>query len=103
MPAVLHCRSPPTSIMRRPIADAPAKRPYHRRKVGPRREPVRRDPRPEPPRVPATFVLNRSTVDVEFTPDELEFIKAMDRYKRDNRRPFPAWHEVLSVVRSPQM
>jgi hypothetical protein len=28
------------------------------------------------------------------------FKKAMDRYKRENRRPFPTWSEVLEVLRS---
>jgi hypothetical protein len=35
-----------------------------------------------------------------YSPDELEFMLAMDRYKRDNRRPFPSWSEVLGVVRA---
>lgn len=33
-----------------------------------------------------------------YTPDEVEFMLAMDRYKRVNRRPFPTWHEVLGVL-----
>jgi len=28
------------------------------------------------------------------------FMKAMDQYKRDNRRPFPTWSEVLEVLRA---
>ena len=36
----------------------------------------------------------------EYTPDEIEFMLAMDRYKRDNKRPFPTWHEVLQVLLS---
>lgn len=36
--------------------------------------------------------------DIPYTPDEIEFMKAMDQYKRDNRRPFPTWHEVLLVI-----
>lgn len=32
-----------------------------------------------------------------YAPDELEFLKAMDQYKRDNRRPFPTWSEVFAV------
>ena len=36
----------------------------------------------------------------EYTPDEIAFLRAMDQYKRDNRRPFPTWTEVLAVVRS---
>ena len=27
-------------------------------------------------------------------------MKAMDQYKRANRRPFPTWSEVLEVLRS---
>lgn len=34
----------------------------------------------------------------QYTPDQLQFLKAMDRYKRDNRRPFPTWCEVLQVL-----
>ena len=33
-----------------------------------------------------------------FTDDELEFLMAMDLWKRHHRRPFPAWHEVLGVL-----
>jgi hypothetical protein len=35
-----------------------------------------------------------------YTPDEIEFMKAMDQYKRENRRPFPTWSDVLKVVKS---
>ena len=35
-----------------------------------------------------------------YTADETEFIKAMERYKHRYNRPFPTWHEVLSVVKS---
>jgi hypothetical protein len=30
--------------------------------------------------------------------EQLEFIKAMDEYKRVNSRPFPTWTEVLDVM-----
>lgn len=36
----------------------------------------------------------------EYTAEELEFLRAMDRYKRERRRPFPAWSEVLAVLKS---
>jgi hypothetical protein len=36
----------------------------------------------------------------EYSPAEAEFVAAMDRYKREHRRPFPAWAEVLEVVRA---
>lgn len=30
--------------------------------------------------------------------EQLEFLKAMDEYKRVNSRPFPTWTEVLDVM-----
>jgi hypothetical protein len=35
-----------------------------------------------------------------YTEDELEFLKAIDLYKRQKHRPHPAWHEVLAVFKS---
>lgn len=35
----------------------------------------------------------------DLEPDEVEFLMAMDEYKRANRRPFPTWSEVLWVIR----
>jgi hypothetical protein len=35
----------------------------------------------------------------KYADDEVEFMLAMDRYKRDQRRPFPAWSEVLAVLK----
>jgi hypothetical protein len=34
------------------------------------------------------------------TDEASAFKLAMERYKRDNRRPFPTWSEVLEVLRS---
>lgn len=31
--------------------------------------------------------------------DELEFLKAMDRYKSEYQRPYPTWREVLAVLK----
>ena len=36
----------------------------------------------------------------DYSEDEIEFMKALDNYKRDNRRPFPTCCEVLNVLRS---
>ena len=36
----------------------------------------------------------------DITGDDLEFGKAMDRFKRENRKPFPTCSEVLAVVKS---
>ena len=35
----------------------------------------------------------------EMAPDVIEFITAIDAYKRTHRRPFPTWSEVLDVVK----
>ena len=44
--------------------------------------------------------IDPTTCERDYTNDEIEFMKAMDQYKRDNRRPFPTWSEVLEVLRS---
>lgn len=36
----------------------------------------------------------------QFTADEVEFMMAMDRYKREHRRPYPTWKEVYDVFKS---
>ncbi len=35
----------------------------------------------------------------EMPPDVIEFITAIDDYKRLNRRPFPTWSEVLDILK----
>lgn len=35
----------------------------------------------------------------EMQPDVLEFITAIDEYKRVHQRPFPTWSEVLDIVK----
>jgi hypothetical protein len=35
-----------------------------------------------------------------FTPDEIEFMLAMERYRRKHGRRFPTCHEVLAVLLS---
>ena len=43
--------------------------------------------------------IDPTTCERDYTNDEIEFMKAMDQYKRDNRRPFPTWSEVLEVLK----
>ncbi len=43
---------------------------------------------------------NPLTCDPDYNADETEFIKAMECYKREHRRPFPTCAEVLAVLRS---
>lgn len=42
--------------------------------------------------------VDPTTCEREYTEDEIAFMLAMDQYKRDNRRPFPTWSEVLEVL-----
>ena len=44
--------------------------------------------------------LNPITHEKDYSPAELAFLRAMDRYKRENQRPYPTWHEVLEVLLS---
>src|SRR5437667_2113789 len=44
--------------------------------------------------------VDPTTCERDYTDDEIEFMKAMDLYKRSNRRPFPTWSEVLEVCRA---
>src|SRR5262245_39862149 len=44
--------------------------------------------------------VDPTTCERDYTDDEIIFMKAMDQYKRDNRRPFPTWSEVLEVLRA---
>ncbi|AMV24567.1 hypothetical protein VT84_09240 [Gemmata sp. SH-PL17] len=52
-----------------------------------------------PPRLPKRARID-SAAAVDYTDAETEFMKAMDRYKRENRRPFPTWSEALQVALS---
>jgi hypothetical protein len=44
--------------------------------------------------------VDPTTCEKEYSDDEIDFMKAMDLYKRANRRPFPTWSEVLEVLRA---
>ncbi len=39
-----------------------------------------------------------ATHERDYENDQIHFRKAMDQYKRDNRRPFPTWSEALEVL-----
>lgn len=45
-------------------------------------------------------LIDPTTCERDYDDAETEFMKAMDRYKRENRRPFPTWSEVLEVLRA---
>jgi hypothetical protein len=44
--------------------------------------------------------VDPTTCERDYNDDEIAFMKAMDLYKRANRRPFPTWSEVLEVLHS---
>ena len=44
--------------------------------------------------------IDPTTCERDYSADEVEFMKAMDDYKRKSGRQFPTWSEVLEVVRS---
>jgi hypothetical protein len=35
----------------------------------------------------------------DLTLEEIEFVRAVDRYKRKFNRPFPTWSEVLAIIK----
>jgi hypothetical protein len=41
----------------------------------------------------------REAEEGEMTDELLEFVMAIDDYKRANKRPFPSWSEVFEVIR----
>ena len=44
--------------------------------------------------------IDPTTCERDYTEDEIEFMKAMDDYKRRSGRQFPTWSEVLEVLAS---
>jgi len=44
--------------------------------------------------------VDPTTCEKDYSDEEIIVMKAMDQYKRANRRPFPTWSEVLEVLRS---
>jgi hypothetical protein len=45
-------------------------------------------------------LIDPTTCERDYTDEETAFMKAMERFKRENRRPFPTWTEVLEVLHS---
>ncbi len=45
-------------------------------------------------------LIDPTTCERDYTEEETLFMKTMERYKRENRRPFPTWSEVLEVLAS---
>ncbi len=44
--------------------------------------------------------IDPTTCERDYSDGEIEFMRAMDDYKRKSGRPFPTWSEVLEVITS---
>jgi hypothetical protein len=44
--------------------------------------------------------IDPTTCERDYSGDEIEFMQALDQYKRDNGRMFPTCSEVLEVIRA---
>lgn len=44
--------------------------------------------------------IDPTTCERDYSDGEIEFMRAMDDYKRKSGRPFPTWSEVLEVIMS---
>ena len=51
-------------------------------------------------KVPRRRQIDPTTCERDYSDEEIEFMRSMDQYKRENRRPFPTWSEVLEVLRA---
>lgn len=52
------------------------------------------------PKGPRRRFIDPTTCDRDYQTEELEFMQALDRYKRASGRMFPTCSEILEVVRS---
>ena len=100
-------------LMKEHEADLPAaiNRRIHNRRIGSDRRkvaagkaetPFKGEERRQTPRrkVERRRMIDPTTCERDYSLDEVEFMKAMDDYKRKSGRMFPTWSEVLEVVRS---
>jgi hypothetical protein len=62
--------------------------------------PERRQPTERREKVERRRMIDPTTCERDYSNDEIEFMKAMDEYKRKSGRMFPTWSEVLEVVRA---
>lgn len=44
--------------------------------------------------------IDPTTCERDYDEDEIEFMKAIEDYKRDFARPFPTWTEILEVMKA---
>ena len=53
-----------------------------------------------PPWNKTDAVSSGTNVGAEYSADEVEFMMAMEKFKREKKRPFPKCSEILEVLRS---
>ena len=51
-------------------------------------------------KAPRRRQIDPTTCERDYSPEELEFMQAMDAYKRSNGRMFPTCSEVLEVIKA---
>lgn len=51
-------------------------------------------------RLPKRRMVDPTTCERDYDAESIGFMKAMEAYKRDYRRPFPTWSEVLEVFKA---
>jgi hypothetical protein len=84
------------TISRRVNSDRRAK-PERRQRV--EKPPVERRAMPDRrQKVERRRQIDPTTCERDYTTAEIEFMTAMDKYRRESGRPFPTWSEVLEVV-----
>ena len=81
---------------RRVPSDRRAK-PERRQRVE-KAEHERREGRERREKVERRRQIDPTTCERDYTDAEIEFMTAIDRYRRSSGRPFPTWSEVLEVL-----
>lgn len=63
------------------------------------RRPAPHSQAPRTPRGTRRRLVDPTTCERDYRPEELEFMQALDRYKRTSGRMFPTCSEILEVLR----
>jgi hypothetical protein len=85
----------------KPSSKSAARKSHSTPKAAKKKPNVARTSKPRPvPSTPRNLPAAAPTSPIELSAEALEFINAIDAYKRLRRRPFPNWSEVFEVVKS---
>jgi len=89
------------AVDRRRAAASEAHSPAEQRSAAPRsaeHRPVEQRHSERRTKVERRRQIDPTTCERDYTPDQVDFMKAMDLYKRRSGRQFPTWSEVLEVI-----